>query len=410
MALPQNVSSGVQFLDPYTEEQSRLLMQEARTAAQNPINIPRQQVAGFNADQTQAFDMARSGLGNYQPGLDRAQGLYGQAAGQYGQQGAAIGEGLGLTRQAIDPTSEALGISRDALQYGQQGLGAYQSAVGAPGQTARGLLSDSVSGYNPSGVGGVSDYLNPYTQNVIDASISDINRQSGIASNDLNAQAVQAGAFGGSRGAIQQAELERNTAEQRNRVIAGLNSQNYSQALGASMGEFGRARGAEQAAGMGLAGIGAQEQGVYSQLGQNQASIGQGIAGIGEQYGRIGGQVAGIGGQYGNIAAGQTGLGGQEASLGSLQRSLGAEDVNLIGTVGGIQREQSQANLDADYQQNLQNAYEPYQRVSFVSDIFRGTPSGSQTLSVASAPTVNPFTQSLGAGIAGAQLFAPSDK
>lgn len=333
-ALPENITSNINYLDPFTETQTQTLLSEAREAARDPIKIPVQGVADLNVDQQQAFSLARQGIGGYAPFIDQAQGLYGQAAGQYGTQAGTISEGLDLTRRAIDPNEQALGI-----------LGLTQS--------------------------GSQAYQNPFTEQVIDTQIADMNRQRDIAQQSIAAQAINAGAFGGSRFGIQEAELERNTAEQRDRMIANLRMQNYNQA---------------QDRAQGIAGLTSQ---------------------LGTTYGQIGGQIAGLGSQYGNIAAGQGNIGQQYGQLGALQRSLGAEDVNLLGQTGALQRQDAQARLDAAHQANIQQAYEPYQRVSFVSDILHGVPSGGQTLSVSSSPLPNPFTQALGTGLAAAGIFAP---
>ena len=63
--------------------------------------------------------------------------------------------------------------------------------------------------------------MNPYQQQVIEESLRQINRQGDIARQNLQAQAVRTGAFGGTREGVQRAELERGLAEQRNAAIVG---------------------------------------------------------------------------------------------------------------------------------------------------------------------------------------------
>lgn len=60
----------------------------------------------------------------------------------------------------------------------------------------------------------VGGYMSPYMQNVTDIQKREAARQSGIMGMQQQAQATQAGAFGGSRDAIQRAERERNLAQQ----------------------------------------------------------------------------------------------------------------------------------------------------------------------------------------------------
>ena len=356
--LPENVASTVQFLDPFTELQTRTLVDEARQAAQKRIDIPQQQIAGFTPEQEEAFRIARgaqeeAGLGGFRPFITEAQRLAGLGAEQLTGQAGVVDEALRETRRALDPTTEALVAAR-------QGIGAFD-----PSQIAQ--------------------FQDPFTEQVIETQIADINRQRDIAAQGIAGQAAQAGAFGGSRYGIQQAELERNAAEQRNRLTAQLRSQGFQQAQAAALAENARIAEAQR----GVAGL---------------------LGNLGAQYGQIGGQLSGIGAQKGNIAAGLGSLAQQQAGLGGASRALTAEDIGLLAQTGGIQKQQAQALLDAQQQAAVQQAYEPFQRVSFISDILRGTPSGSQTLSVSASPLPNPFTQSLGTGLAAAGLFAPKRK
>jgi hypothetical protein len=83
----------------------------------------------------------------------------------------------------------------------QQGITASGvTGVGAPTTTAGiGQILSSLQGPN------INQFLNPYQSYVID----EINRQSQMAQNQLGAQAVQYGAFGGGRQGIAQGEIER---------------------------------------------------------------------------------------------------------------------------------------------------------------------------------------------------------
>ena len=79
-----------------------------------------------------------------------------------------------------------------------------------------------------------------------------------------------------------------------------------------------------------------------------------------------------------------------------------------MGT-GGVQRNISQAGLEAQRQTALQNIQEPYQRVAFVSDIQSGVPSGSQArISQTSAPQPSPLGQAVGTGIGAYAAFTGS--
>lgn len=99
---------------------------------------------------------------------------------------------------------------------------------------------------NPFLGGAISQYMNPYTQQVIDTTMSDIDRQRQLAQQGINAQAISRGAFGGSRQAIAEAENNRNYADQFARTAAQLRNQGFDTALGAAQSDAARQQQAYQ--------------------------------------------------------------------------------------------------------------------------------------------------------------------
>jgi hypothetical protein len=78
----------------------------------------------------------------------------------------------------------------------------------------------NLTGQSFTNAGTAGTYMSPYMQNVVDIQKREATRQSGIQGNQQAAQAVSAGAFGGSRDAIQRAERERNLGTQLNDIQA----------------------------------------------------------------------------------------------------------------------------------------------------------------------------------------------
>ena len=76
----------------------------------------------------------------------------------------------------------------------------------------------------------VGDYMSPYMQNVVDIQKREAGRQSAIQGTQQQAQAAQAGAFGGGRDAIMRAERERNLGQQMNDIQAQGSQAAYAQA------------------------------------------------------------------------------------------------------------------------------------------------------------------------------------
>ena len=152
------------------------------------------------------------------------------------------------------------GIEQAAIrQAGQVGVGA--PTVGA-GITA---LQGAQAAPN------ISQFFNPFQSYVTD----EINRQSQMAQNQLSAQAVASGAFGGGRQGIAQAELERARLAQ----IGQAQAQGFQTALGAAQTQ----RQQQLAAGQALGQLGAQQQAMSLADIQAQMQAGALQRGIGQQ-------------------------------------------------------------------------------------------------------------------------------
>ena len=182
-----------------------------------------------------------------------------------------------------------------------------------------------------------SQAYKPYMNPYQDEVIGAIEDQFTKAQNLQNQQAAQAGAFGGARQGVQSAEL----AGQRAQTVGTAQAQNYGQAQQQAQQQFA------------------------SQMGR-----------------------------YGEAAKMMAGLGGQQQ-----QQQLG--DIASLMSAGSVQQQRAQQELDAQYQQQLQQLYEPYQRLGFTSDIYQGMPSSAMAISMGTSPGANPLAQTVGAGITG---------
>ena len=86
----------------------------------------------------------------------------------------------------------------------------------------------------------IAAYQSPYQQQVIDVALGDIQRQADIAQQQAQQRAIQAGAFGGSRSALLEAEAARPYAEQAARTVAGLRQAGFEQAQRAAESDIAR--------------------------------------------------------------------------------------------------------------------------------------------------------------------------
>jgi hypothetical protein len=134
-------------------------------------------------------------------------------------------------------------------QLGQSFSSAGAPTIGAGGQPVGG-------GTSPA-----AQYMNPYLQSVLDPQIAELRRQNDITNMGANAKLTSAGAFGGGRQAIMNAENNRNLMQEMNKTVG----QGYSTAYDKAMQQFNT----EQGQGMGLAnlmsGQGGIERGIESE-------------------------------------------------------------------------------------------------------------------------------------------------
>lgn len=169
----------------------------------------------------------------------------------------------------------------------------YAGDVTGMGYTARDVSAPTMGyagdvtgmGYSaPSIAQNIGQFVNPFEQQVVSGALSDIERQRQMTANQLASQFGAAKAFGGSRQAIQEAELAKSALEQGASTAASLRQQGFGQALqaagqqaqmGARAQEFGLGQGlqaqlANQAARQRFGEFGAQQD-VQTQL-ANQAA------------------------------------------------------------------------------------------------------------------------------------------
>ena len=106
--------------------------------------------------------------------------------------------------------------------------------------------------------------------------------------------------------------------------------------------------------------------------------------------------------QQGQQLQAQTGIAAGQARMGQQ-----AQDLQGLMAAGSLERGVEQAKLEAGRQTKLQDITDPYQRLSFVSDIQRGAPSTQTTVSQGFAPTASPFAQAVGTGIGAYAALAP---
>jgi hypothetical protein len=375
-------------------------------AALNPPMLPEYQIAGFTPQQTAALEAGQQGIGAYAPYMQAGQQALGAATATTGEaadilRGADTRGQFAAAQQAYNQAAVPASQIGQLANVAGAGLGNLAEARQANQAAMLGTLQNA----QPIGQQQIQQYMNPYTNLVLGQQLDEMNRQAQIQQQGLNAQAVRSGAFGGSRQAVAQQELNRNLMQTQNQAIAQALQGGYGQALStaqqqqaAGLGAYGQlgnlGQGLGSLAGQ-YSGIAGQQAGILGQQSQLQQQLGQGIGNLaGQQFG-IGSQMASQLGQLGG-QMGQTGM--QQAALGQAAQQLGQGDVNFLYNLGSQQQKQQQAVLDAQRASAMQTSFQPYQQLAFQSDIYKGAPSSQMAITSQQTPTPSPFQQIAGVG------------
>ena len=290
------------YLEPAVKDYA----DQAKATYSAPIDTSKFTGRGFVAQedplQTQAINLAQQGVGSYQPFLAAAQTAQQQGAGALGQSAQTIGGLSSLT-----------------------GPQAYQP------------------------------FMSPYQSQVIDATLSEFDKQRLGGQQQIKDAAVASGNFGGGREGAMLGQYNADSLADRSALQASMLQQGFSQANQLAQQNF-----------------------------MNQGSIGAAQQGLAGAYGNQMNQ------QFGLSDFGRTGMG---------------QDVSALGSLGGIRQGFNQANLSADQQAAQTGAYEPYGRLSQYGNSLTGLLGGVSGSQYAQPGQTNPFQTALGTAVGLGGLF-----
>ena len=247
-------------------------------------------------------------------------------------------------------------FERLARERAQAGLGSFSPFIQAARDRAAAAgttLGGAAAGLGSIGVGAeafqqeVGDFMSPFQSQVIDATLSEFDRNRDIQQQKVRDQQTALGALGSGRAGVQLAEFGTGAARERALLQANLLMQGFGQAS--------RAR----------------QQDIANRFGIAQAQ-------------------AGLAGQQLGQAQFQTGLA-------SLVPSLQRADVAQLGALGAIDRSLSQAQIDANRQAAQQAAFFPQQQLDRfagqVTGLMGGYPGGTRQEFI---PQPTPLQSALG--------------
>jgi hypothetical protein len=304
-------------------------------------------------------------------GLAAAYAAGGNVKGFDGTTGSTVTTGTGVP---LD-TSKTSTLSPWAGDYVTNMLGKTQALVNSPMQTYKGPLTAGASDLQNQGFAGISEtaaagyqpgtftnqftapgaykpttssfdtaaanqYMNPYLQASLNPQLEEARRQSQITQQQNAAKMTSAGAFGGSRGAILDAETQRSLGAN----MANITGTGYNTAYDKAMAQFN-----------------ADQQ---RKMQENQFGAGQGMT------------AAQSTAQYGDAA--------QKANEASRQYSadFGLKSLQDLMRAGETQRGIEAEGITADKRQFDEQQARPYTNLEFQRKMLEGLPIGASNTSV----------------------------
>jgi hypothetical protein len=185
--------------------------------------------------QTENYNQA---LGNNVLGAAQTQAhMIGNNAPMIGSLGQIAGGNYSagqIANQAIGPLGQAQGGSYSAERVNGQQIGPLGQVQGGSYQADK-VMADQVARMQQLQSRDFTSadaqrYMNPYTQQVTENTTREMMRANDLGRQADAGRAAKAGAFGGSRGAIVQAERDRNFGYQHGDMVAKLNQDAYNNA------------------------------------------------------------------------------------------------------------------------------------------------------------------------------------
>ena len=410
-------------------------MRAAERTFFNADGTPRvvdEQVAGLTADQLQAQELARAGIGIQDPYLQQAQDAYAAGVG-------ALDTGLGRSRSRLE---EALGTTRTGLGSLQSGLSEQERItrgavdqfgrrLGALGRQAKGatdafgnrigesegLMRGTTGAYDPFLT---SQFYNPYEDRVVQQTIDDVFEAGEKQDMAQRARDIMSGgesAFG-SRARLGATERREALGRGLGEALGGIRSRGFSEAQQTGLGEFARQRQAERLASSGLAGLSGSRLGAQQNLGTTlqglsgqqlgaQQSLAGGLGSIGAQ--RMAGQqqVAGSLGNLSNLEAqigqqqqqAQFGLGANLQGLGQQAQTANQAGVGQLYNIGQQQQGLEQQILNAQRRNQLTAQQAPLAQYQALAPFVGMAPAGQFSTQTQFSPKPSALQAGLGVGL-----------
>jgi hypothetical protein len=252
-----------------------------------------------------------------------------------------------LQTQAATLAQAGIGSFQPFLQAAQQGATDFSTGIAS----AQALTGTGAG----TGAGSIQDFMSPFQQQVIDATLADFDQQRAIQEQNIRSRQAQLGVLGAGRAGVELGQFRSDSDRARAALQAGLLQEGFGDA------------------------VSRRQQDLLNR----QSLAGEQLRGAGFQTG-----------------------------LANLIQGLQGTDVSRLGSVGAIQQAQAQAQLDAQREGERLAAFEPVDRLnrfgSGIAQLISGYPAAGTRLQVSPNPT--PLQTALGIGTTLAGIYGDIGK
>ena len=240
-------------------------------------------------------------------------------------------------------------LQTQAMNLATQGVGSYSPYLQAAQQNVTGAQQNYANQAGLTGPNAYQNFMSPYQQQVIDSSLQSFDSSRVADRQAINDAAVASGNFGGGREGAMLGQYDADSTFGRSALMAQLQSQGFNQANQLASQAFG---------------------------------------------------------QQGQLAQNQLGLGQTQLGFSNFDRTGMGQDISALGTLGGLNQQQNQANLTANQNAAKTAAYEPYGRLNQYGQGLTGLAGGVASSYADPAPVQSPLSQAIAGATGVGSIFA----
>ena len=240
-------------------------------------------------------------------------------------------------------------LQTQAMNLATQGVGSYSPYLQAAQQNVTGAQQNYANQAGLTGPNAYQNFMSPYQQQVIDSSLQSFDSSRVADRQAINDAAVGSGNFGGGREGAMLGQYDADSNFGRSALQAQLQQQGFGQANQLASQAFG---------------------------------------------------------QQGQLAQNQLGLAGQQLNFSNFDRTGMGQDISALGTIGGLNQQQDQANLTANQNAAKTAAYEPYGRLNQYGQGLTGLAGGVASSYADPAPVQSPLSQAIAGATGVGSIFA----